>query len=1184
MSQENVSGWIRRLRLQLGMTQLQLGERIGVTLVTISRWETSQVRPNKLAMKALAALESSISRQTHLPATPSVSEIREPRLVYGNSTTILLPDFRAESEVIRLFVEGERLRYGHLFSPSFGIETAMIDPVPHQIIAVYKNLLSQPRLRFLLADDAGAGKTIMTGLYIREMLNRQLIRRVLIVPPAGLVGNWLSELKKFFSLEFTEINGSDCRAGNPFATGGSDLSIISLDTLTGNVAFECLAAPETQPYDLVVFDEAHKLSASRNIDMTFDTTDRYKIAELIAGVEPLEESRSPRSLPWQARHLLLLTATPHMGKDFPYYALWRLLEPNLFSTFDAFNSFSPEIKARYYLRRTKEEMVYLDGRRIYPTRESNTVSYDMTPLEKKLYEETTDYIRTYYNRAKTLNRSAAQLAMSVLQRRAASSTRALLRSLERRLERVEGYITDIMAQQITDEEFRTKQEKMPIPDIEGRTSEDEVAAEGEEQRDIIEDENMGATAANNLAELRVEREELIRILELAREVSKHDDSKFKKLLEVIQDKKIKGNKFLIFTEHRDTMAFLVERLEGLGFTGEVTSIHGGMAYQERDKQVKEFRDRCRFMVATDAAGEGINLQFCWIMINYDIPWNPARIEQRFGRIHRYKQQHDPVVLVNLIAGQTREGRVLKTLLDKLEHIRKELGSDKVFDIIGRQFQGVSLSEIIMRKVVEKVEEKQIHDFDNLVTIDRTNSVEEEDKKLLPPTGDVTALLPDLLASREREQFTRLLPGYVRRFIEKSTPYLGINIRGSIDNHFYLERLPLPLALSLDEITGGAHLPLTIEKPENEEKAIFLRPGEPFFDQYNNYFCDSFFREALEGATFTDPYSTEPYLYHLALISVIRHVDRGFAEAYGQELILESRLVALAQTLKGEIKECPVEALMFLRPVDFVPPAVLPSNIQIMQALSRANNYLKDSIAGRTVKKMAQELVSLIPERETFIRSGFDYQEADLTRARLKLRDKALTGDAAASRDMEIIRKKQREIASQKERALEILHREPELIDTGQITILAHALVLTSGDPVDKERYDAEIERTAMRVARIHEESLSAKVQDVHTPEMALAAGYEKSPGFDLLSTRADGSRRCIEVKGRRLIGDIELTENEWAKSANLRRDYWLYVVYDSVTAQPRLHRVQDPFKSLIVQAKGGVVIDEMSIFQAAEKE
>jgi len=1183
-SQENVPSWIRRLRLQLGMTQGQLGERLGVTLVTVSRWETGHVRPNKLAIKALTTLENSASGHTYSTSAPSASAIREPQAVYGNNIPLSLPDFRAESEVVRLFVEGERLRYGHLFSPSFGIETAMIDPVPHQIIAVYKNLLSQPRLRFLLADDAGAGKTIMTGLYVREMLDRRLIRRVLIVPPAGLVGNWLSELKKLFSLEFTEISGSDCRAGNPFATGGSDLSIISLDTLTGNAAFECLAAPETQPYDLVVFDEAHKLSASRNNDMTFDTTDRYKIAELIAGAEPLQESRSPRSLPWHAHHLLLLTATPHMGKDFPYYALWRLLEPDLFSTFDAFSSFSSEIKARYYLRRTKEEMVYFDGSRIYPTRESNTVSYDMTPLEKMLYDETTSYIRTYYNRAKTLNRSAAQLAMSVLQRRAASSTKALLRSLERRLERVEGYITNIMVQQITEEEFRTKQEKMPIPDIEGRTSEDEVAAEGEEQRDIIEDENMGATTANNLAELRVEKEELVRIRELAREVSKHDDSKFKKLLEVIQDKKLKGNKFLIFTEHRDTMSFLVERLEGLGFTGEVTSIHGGMPYQERDEQVKEFRDRCRFMVATDAAGEGINLQFCWIMINYDIPWNPARIEQRFGRIHRYKQQHDPVVLVNLTAAQTREGRVLKTLLDKLEHIRKELGSDKVFDIIGRQFQGVSLSEIIMRKVVEKVEEEQIHDFDNIVTIDRTKSIEEEDTKLLPPTGDVTVLLPDLLASREREQFTRLLPGYIRRFIEKSTPHLGINITGNLDNDFYLERLPLPLALCLDEITGGTHLPLTIEKPGNEEKTIFLRPGEPFFDQYSNYFCDSFSREALEGATFTDPYATEPYLYHLAFISIIRHTDRTFPEAYGQELILESRLVALSQTLKGEIKECPIEALMFLRPVDFAPPAVLPSNVQITQALSRANIYIKDSIAGNKAKQRAKELLSLMPERDTFIHSGFDYQQAELTRARLKLRDKTLTGDTAANRNMEIIRKKQREIVSRKERALEILHREPELIDTGKITILAHALVLNSGDPVDKERYDAEIERTAMRVARVHEESLGAKVQDVHTPEMALVAGFEKFPGFDLLSTQHDGTLRCIEVKGRRLVGDIELTENEWAKSANLRHNYWLYVVYDCVTAQPRLHRVQDPFKSLIVQAKGGVVIDETSIFQAAEKE
>lgn len=247
------------------------------------------------------------------------------------------------------------------------------------------------------------------------------------------------------------MTGSDCRTDNPFAGPGSDLVVVSVDTLTGDKAFQQLAQAETLPYDVVIFDEAHKVTAIRNADGTYETTDRYKLAELLAGAEPLQESHPPRHLSWHAHHLLLLTTTPHMGKDFPYYALWRLLEPNVLKTVDAFNSFPPEARARHFLRRTKEEMVRFDGSRIFPSRESTTVSYDLSPSEQKLYDSLTSYVRTYFNRARVLNRSAARLAMSVLQRRAASSTWALLRSLQRRRERLEQYIRALSARELTEE-------------------------------------------------------------------------------------------------------------------------------------------------------------------------------------------------------------------------------------------------------------------------------------------------------------------------------------------------------------------------------------------------------------------------------------------------------------------------------------------------------------------------------------------------------------------------------------------------------------------------------------------------------------------------------------------------------------------------------------------------------------
>ncbi len=193
-------------------------------------------------------------------------------------------DFNADPDIVRVVVEGERLTYGHLFNPAFATETSKIDPLPHQRIAVYKKMLPQPRLRFLLADDAGAGKTIMTGLYIREMLSRRLIRRVLIAPPAGLINNWEREMRTLFNLSFNVLSGADARSGNPFIGEDSNLLIVSMDTLGGDKMFARLQEPSVEPYDLVIFDEAHKLSADRLPDYTLRRTDRYRLAEALAGV------------------------------------------------------------------------------------------------------------------------------------------------------------------------------------------------------------------------------------------------------------------------------------------------------------------------------------------------------------------------------------------------------------------------------------------------------------------------------------------------------------------------------------------------------------------------------------------------------------------------------------------------------------------------------------------------------------------------------------------------------------------------------------------------------------------------------------------------------------------------------------------------------------------------------------
>ena len=1168
--------WIKSLRTDLGFTQSELAERLGVTYVTISRWENGQARPNRLAIKAMTALAQSDEHGTQ--------RLREAPAPYVVNFKAPLVDFRADAETVRLLVEGERLRYGHLFSPVFGTETALIDPLPHQIIAVYHHMLQQPRLRFLLADDAGAGKTIMAGLYVRGMLNRRVIRRGLIVPPAGLVGNWKREMRTLFALHFREVTGPDCRDDNPFVGPGGDLVVVSVDTLAGGKAFDRMADPQTDPYDLVIFDEAHKLSATRNNDGTYDTTDRYKLGELLAGADPLQETRSPRRLPWRVPHFLLLTATPHMGKDFPYFALWRLLEPSVLRTVDAFNAFPEESRAHYFLRRTKEEMVQFDGSRIYPTRVSQTAGYDLSPLEWELYEQLTDYVRFHYNRARMLNRSAARLAMSVLQRRAASSTWALLRSMGRRRDRLADYIAKIMAKVLTEEQLQLEQRKLRPLDVElERTSEEEAAVDGREERDVLEDEAMDATTATTLAELQVEKALVEELLTLAQRVyERGEESKFDRLWEVIQHPEFRNEKLLIFTEHRDTMDYLVRRLEGLGYTGQVARIHGGMPYQEREIQMEDFRTRCRFMVATDAAGEGINLQFCWIMANYDIPWNPARVEQRFGRIHRYKQTHDPVILVNLVANKTREGKVLRTLLEKLEAIRRELGSDKVFDVIGRQFQGVSLGEIIMRAVTEDRADEVAEQVQGFLNAEQVRAIQDADAKLRASGGDVASLLPSLLAERERDQLHRLLPGYVRGFLEKSAGRMGITIEGDLNKHFTLERLPMPLAIAREEAIQGPPIPMTVNRPAPDEHALWLRPGEPFFDRYRTHFCERVADVALRGGAFVDPYASEPYLYHLALVTTVRRADPQFPEAFRTDQPVDVRLAAVTQALDGEPSGCAVEQLMVLRPDEHVPPTAWPAHQQVETAVARAEHYLRERVVQPLVEERRRGLATSVEERQAFLRKGFDFQEAELLDLRAKLREQAHAGDQAAMRRLEEVRRRQQEMKGREERALEILKREPELVEPGEVTFLAHALVLPSTDPEDLERHDKEIERIAMRVAWAYEEAQGAQVYDVSTPEKALLAGLDRWPGFDLLSRRKSGEQRGIEVKGRRAVGDVELKENEWAKAANLREQYWLYVVYECAATHPRLLRVRDPFAKLLVRAKGGVVVDEASVFGAAE--
>jgi len=1199
MSREPTNpGEIRRFRKELGLTQQQLAERLSVSFVTLNRWENGQSNPSRMGLAKLRELMERVGASANATAVQSratATPADAPRL-----------DFLGDANALRVLVEGERLSYGHLFNPAFATEISEIDPLPHQRIAVYKKMLPQPRLRFLLADDAGAGKTIMTGLYIRECLSRRTIRRVLVVPPAGLVGNWCRELRNLFQLQFKIVVGADAKEGNPFTGNGSDLVVVSVDSLRTTRLFDCLRDPAAQPYDLVVFDEAHKLSVNRDLDGSFRATDRYRLAEAIAGVRELPDEWR---MPWSAHHLLLLTATPHMGKKYPYYCLWRLLEPELFSTETAFDNFPRESRDRHFLRRVKEEMVDLHGKPLFPKRICNTVSYDLSQgeiSEQALYDQATAYIRHYYNQARLLNRQAARFAMMVFQRRLASSTWALLCSFRKRLAKLDALIDDLQSGRIPEEELRTRLDKIERKAREGRltdvlaskTAEEEgTTTDNGEEHEESEAEALGAFVATSLAELLDERAKVQSLIALAEAVhNSGHESKFDQLTALLLAPEYRDQKVIIYTEHRDTLNFLVRRLEGLGFAGQVACIHGGLGFAERDAQVERFRaphdgqgKGARFFIGTDAAAEGINLQFCSILFNYDVPWNPARLEQRMGRIHRYGQKRDRVAIVNLVAGKTREGKVVKTLLDKLEDIRKQLGSDKVFDVVGRIFERMSITDYVQRAVASDDEaDKEAMRLAGVLTADQVKAIESQDESIYGKGGDVVAYLPKLRDAMAIEELRRLLPGYVRRYLEHAAPVIGVDLVGDLEGQFFLrprKRDVLePLLPLLDTYPESARSRFTVYRPDDDRDAVFLHPGEPVFERLSALAMQHARPAALRGAIFTDVSATAPYLFHVARVAVQRGVDPGVPAFHSTELV-EQKLVGLKQFADGRLVDAPVEHLLLLQGAARADAGSVALLTQSDTWRLAAQEHLQRDVAAKLAELQRMNASNRLQETEDYLKRAFDYQESELAAARKRYTDKARNGNRSAGIELDRVKRQQRSLAERRAQAMLQARREVELIQPGDVEILASALVQPSQDPKDIEAANAEAERIAMEIAIAFEAARGADVRDVSTPPKAKLAGLTDYPGFDLLSRHGSGDarkERGIEVKGRVGTGEVELSENEWARACNLRDKYWLYAVFECGGSQPRLFRVQDPFGKLIAKTRGSVAVAYADITRAAE--
>ncbi len=764
--------------------------------------------------------------------------------------------FDADGGLLRLVSEAYRIHLAHLFDPHLAVHTSLVEPLPHQITAVYGEMLPRQPLRFLLADDPGAGKTIMAGLLIKELLIRGDLRRCLICSPGSLVDQWQDELDRRFGLPFdilTRDTIEAARGGNPFAE--HPLLIARLDHLSRNEELqEKLALTD---WDLIICDEAHKLSATY-FGNEVQYTKRYRLGQRLAGL---------------TRHFLLLTATPHNGKEADFQLFLALLDGDRFE--GKFRDGVHTADTSDLMRRlVKEQLLRFDGKPLFPERIAYTVGYRLADQEAALYEAVTAYVREEFNRADALEEEGRKgtvgFALTILQRRLASSPEAIYQSLRRRRERLEKRLREEQLLRRGAEARLAVERDLPTVDLDDLDElEDLPGGEHETVEERVVDQ---ATAARTIAELQVEIAMLARLEEQALRVRRSGaDRKWEALSALFQgqremfDEAGAHRKLVIFTEHRDTLTYLAERLRTLlGREEAVAVIHGGMGREERRRAQEAFtQDKgVQVLVATDAAGEGINLQRAHLMVNYDLPWNPNRLEQRFGRIHRIGQT-EVCHLWNLVAEETREGEVFATLLKKLEREREALGG-QVFDVLGRvTFGSRPLRELLVEAIRygdrPEVRERLERAIEGALDEGRLRALLEE-QALAHDTMDVTKVWA-IREEMERAAARRLQPHFIADFFLTAFRHLGGVVQEREPRRFEIARVPATIQARDRQIGAGEPVLARYERITFEKELIsvpgkplaaFVCPGHPLLDATIDLLLERYRDLLTRGAVLSAP--------------------------------------------------------------------------------------------------------------------------------------------------------------------------------------------------------------------------------------------------------------------------------------------------------------------------------------------
>ncbi len=772
--------------------------------------------------------------------------------------------FDAPGEDFKLAVEAWRINLAHLFDPMMAVHTSNVEPLPHQITAVYESMLPRQPLRYVLADDPGAGKTIMAGLFIRELLMRADAKRILIVAPGSLVEQWQDEMFEKFGLSFTLFSREQVeqsRSGNPFDE--IDLMVARVDQLSRNEDLQeklCLSH-----WDLVVVDEAHKLSASY-FGNKVNKTKRFQLGELLGSV---------------TRHFLLMTATPHNGKEEDFQLFMSLLDSDRF--YGKFRDGAHKVDVTDLMRRmVKEDMLRFDGTRLFPERRAYTTNYKLSDIEAALYAAVTDYVKEEMNRADQLDgqrKGTVGFALTSLQRRLASSPEAIYQSLKRRRYKLTRRVEDeklrqrgqSLAETLNDQEVNNRNVPEDIWE-----SDDALSPEDYENfEEALVDQ---ATAAQTIQELEAEIIILEGLEEQARQVvHSGQDRKWDELSKLLQntpemhDAEGRQRKLIIFTEHRDTLNYLAVKIRGLiGNEESVVMIHGGVKREERRKVQELFRNDSgvRVLIATDAAGEGVNLQNANLMVNYDLPWNPNRLEQRFGRIHRIGQT-EVCHLWNMVANETREGDVFQRLFEKLEVERAALGG-RVFDILGEVFEDKSLKDLLIEAIrygADPDVRARLHrkvegalDTLHLETIIKRNALCEE-------VMDERRLFA-IKEEMEKAEARKLQPYFIRSFFNQAFLQLGGELRSREQGRYEITHVPANIRERDRQITGRdrRNLDPVLRKYERVcfEKqyvrltdrvgapmASLMHPGHPLMQSVTDLVTEQHRNKLKQGAVLVD---------------------------------------------------------------------------------------------------------------------------------------------------------------------------------------------------------------------------------------------------------------------------------------------------------------------------------------------